>query len=369
VSAAGDLLTALGDVQVPLLAAMLLGGCAAKLTRAIRHSSVSNGLGPDAIFPLRLREWASGALFGVELLLGFGLILTSGRLLSGPSAELIRLGTGVLFLVATCALIEVRSVRPAAGCGCFGDLSSSPITGRTLARSGLLAAAALSIIKLPPVELPETYGSSALLLGLFAAEAGLFAALSPEVHELLVRIGYSTPCELRAQPPEQALVRLRRSAQWRRHAYLVLDQRPADVWRELCWQFFAYPSRYPGRQAELVFAVYLAQRRPVVRSALVDSATGAVLAWPASATRPASVRMRTWLARLSRLPDWRAAIPRAWRPRPGAQWVHPKVRLVASGRATSMTTLPSQNRWPVLPSPQRPLIQAGHAGSDRSAAR
>ena len=368
-SAPGDVLTALGDVQVPLLAAMLLGGCAGKLTRAIRHRSVSTGLGPDAIFPLRLREWASGSLFGVELLLGFGLILTSGRLLSGPSAELIRLGTGVLFLIATCALIEVRSVRPAAGCGCFGDLSSSPITGRTLARAGLLAAAALSIIKLPPIELPQTSGSLALLLGLFAAEAWLLAALSPEVHELLVRIGYSTPCELRVQPPEHALVRLRRSAQWRRHVDLVLDQRPADVWRELCWQYFAYPSRYPGRQAELVFAVYLAQRRPVVRSALVDSATGAVLAWPASGTRPASYRVRNWLTGLSRLPDWRAALRRAWRPRPGTRWVHPKVRLRASGRAASMMTLPTPKRWPVMPTPRRPLIQAGHVGSDRSVAR
>src|SRR5260370_129391 len=107
----------------PLLATMLLGRCAGKLARAIRQRSLSTGLGPDALFPLRLREWASGALFAVESLLGFGLILTSGRLLSGTSAELIRLGTGVFFLVATCALIEIRSIRPAAGCGCFGDLS------------------------------------------------------------------------------------------------------------------------------------------------------------------------------------------------------------------------------------------------------
>jgi hypothetical protein len=352
VSAAGDVLTALGDVQVPVLAAMLLGGCAGKVTRAIRQRSLSTGLGPDALFPLRLRDWASGALFGVELLLGFGLILTSGRLLSGPSADLIRLGTGVLFLVATCALIEIRSIRPAAGCGCFGDLSSSPITGRTLARAGLLAVAALSIIELPPIELPQTSGSSFLLLGLFASETMLFAALSPEVHELMVRIGYSTPCELRIQPPEQALVRLRRSAQWRRHADLVRDQRPADAWRELCWQYFTYPSRYPGRHAELVFAVYMEHRRPIVRSALVDSATGSVLAWPASTARPPSLRLSSWLAGLSRMPDWRAAIPESWHP-----------------RLTSMTILAAQKRWPVMPSAQRPLIRAGHAGSDRSAAR
>ncbi len=368
-SAAGSVLTALGDAQIPLLATMLLGGCAGKLARAIRQRSLSTGLGPDALFPLRLREWASGALFAVESLLGFGLILTSGRLLSGTSAELIRLGTGVLFLVATCALIEIRSVRPAAGCGCFGDLSSSPITGRTLARAGLLAVAALSIIKLPPIELPQTPGSSALLLGLFAAEAGLFAALSPEVHELLVRIGCSTPCELRAQPSEQALARLRRSAQWRRHAALVLDQRPADVWRELCWQYFAYPSRHSERQAELVFAVYLEHRRPMVRSALVDSATGAVLPWPAGATRPASLRLRSWVAGLSRLPDWRAAIPQSWHPRAGERRHYAQVRLLASQRVTSMTALPPQKRWPVMSSPQRPLIRAGHAGSDRSAAR
>lgn len=328
-SAAGEVLTALGDVQVPLLAAMLFAGCIGKLIRVVKHRSVSAGFGPTALFPLRLRDWASSALCAVEMVFGCGLIVTSGRLLSGVSAELIRLGIGVLFLVGTCALIEIRSIRPAVGCGCFGDLSTAPITGRALARSALLAVAAISIIKLPPIVLPRTSGSFALLLVLLAAEVGLFAALSPEVHSLLVRIGYSTPCEQRLQAPAQALARLRRSAQWRRHADLVADERPTDMWRELCWQYFAYHSRYPGRQAEIVFALYMEHRRPLVHSALVDSVTGAVLPWPASGTSPAGVRLRNWLAKHAQWPDWRAAI----------------------------TTLPG------------PAIRAGHAGSDRSAAR
>ena len=67
------MLTALGQAQIPLLAAMLLGGCAAKFARGIRRRSIDAGLGPTALFPLRLRPlggmhaharsslaWASG---------------------------------------------------------------------------------------------------------------------------------------------------------------------------------------------------------------------------------------------------------------------------------------------------------------------
>ncbi len=281
------MLALLGDVQIPLLAAMLLGGCASKLARALRGDSISADLAPTALFPLRLRGWASAALCAIELLFGLGLILTSGRLLDGPAAELIRLGTGLLFVIATCALIEVRSIRPSAGCGCFGEFSTAPITGRTLARSALLAVAALGIIELPPIDLPRTPAGAVLLLGLFTAEVVVFGTLSPEVRGLLVRIGYSTQCERRLQSTDQTLARLQRSTQWRRHSDLIAGQQPADVWRELCWRYIVFPSTYAGRDADLVFAVYLEHRRPMVRSVLVDSATGAVLPWPAGAADPA----------------------------------------------------------------------------------
>ena len=48
------------EVQIPLLAALLLGGCATKLVRALRAGSLDAGLGPTALFPMRLRA-AGGA--------------------------------------------------------------------------------------------------------------------------------------------------------------------------------------------------------------------------------------------------------------------------------------------------------------------
>src|SRR6266705_3085937 len=246
------MLISLRDLQIPLLAAMLLGGCSAKLARAVQRRSISAGLGPTALFPLKLRPWAAGTLWTVEFGMGLGLILTAGRLGGGAPATLVRLGTCLLFVVATCALIELRSIRPDIGCGCFGEFSASPITGRTLARSILLA---------------------------------VFGLLSPEVREVLVRIGYSAPCELRVLSEEQTIATLHRSTQWRRHAALLADRRPLDTWRELGGRYVAYPSRYNGRDAESVFAVYLQHRRPAVLSVLVDAATGAVIPWPVSSAR------------------------------------------------------------------------------------
>jgi hypothetical protein len=291
-------LIALGDVQIPLLAAMLLGGCAGKFARTMRHWSMDAGLGPTALFPLRLRRPTAMAMCATEFGLGIGLILTSGQRGQDGPAEFARIGTGLLFVVATCALIELRNIRPDVGCGCFGDFSTAPITGRVLARSALLAVAALATVRLPPLRVPPSAGSAGLLLFFFTAELAFIAVLSPEVRETLVRIGYSAPCELRVLAPEQTLAALRRSTQWRRHSSLIADQQPADVWRELCWRYYAFSSRYADRDAELVFAVYLEQRRPAVHSVLVDAVTGAVLPWPVESARPAGALLPPWLRRV-----------------------------------------------------------------------
>jgi hypothetical protein len=308
------MLTALREIQIPLLAVMLLGGCSAKLARAVRRGSFSAGLGPTALFPLKLRPWAAAALFTVEFGLGMGLIATAGQLGLGAPATLVRLGTCLMFVVATSALIELRSVRPDIGCGCFGEFSGSPITGRTLARSILLAVAALSTVNLR-IELPTTIGGATPFLITFAAELALLGFLSPEVREVLVRIGYSAPCELRVLSAEQTIATLHRSAQWRRHAALLTDDQPLDTWRELCWRYIAYPSSYNGKDAELVFAVYLQHRRPAVLSVLVDAATGRVIPWPVSSARPSEWRWSRLLRRGSHattqpdLPAWLADNP------------------------------------------------------------
>jgi hypothetical protein len=289
------LLRALGDVQIPLLAAMLLGGCATKAARTIRHWSMDAGLGPTALFPMRLRRPVAMAMCAIELGLGIGLILTSGQGGRGDPARLARLGTSLLFVVATCALIELRNVRPDVGCGCFGEFSTTPVTGRTVARSALLAGAALATIWLPPLQLPQTAGQAVLLLSLLAAELVVIGLLSPEVRETLIRIGYSAPCELRILAAEQTLSALQHSSQWSKHKNLIAEPRPSDVWRELCWRYVAFPSRYAEREAEVVFAVYMQQRRPVIHSALVDTVTGAVLPWPTEPRRRVAAPVPLWL--------------------------------------------------------------------------
>jgi hypothetical protein len=278
-------LNELGYVQIPVIAAVMLGASAAKAFRVLWYRSLS-AMGPTVLFPVRARRSLAVLVCVIESLLGAGLILTSGRLGSGPPAELIRLATGAFFVIATLALIEMRNVRPDMGCGCFGELSTGPITGRNLARSALLAAAAIGATGVPPITLPRTGGQYAVVLALFLAELAVIGALSPELREVLVRIGYSAPCELRVLSPEQTLAALQRTAQWRRHAHLIADERPVDMWREMCWRYVAFTSSYPERDAQVVFAVYLEHRRPAVISALVDISTGAVLPWPAAAPRP-----------------------------------------------------------------------------------
>jgi hypothetical protein len=304
------MLTALGVAQIPLLAVMLVGGCSAKFARALRRRSIDAGLGPTALFPLRLRPWAGGALCAVELGLGLGLIVTAGSLGAGAPAKLVRVGTCVLFVVAACALIELRSIRPDIGCGCFGDFSSTPVTARTVIRSVLLAMAALGTVYLAPIRPPRRFHDVELTLAFLAAELAIFALLSPELRVVLVRIGYSEPCELRVQSPEQTLASLQRTSQWRRNAALIADDHPLDVWRELCWRYLAFPGRYNGRETELVFAVYLKTHRPIVLSALVDAATGVVIPWPVSSSRTAGWPLARLLRRGSHaapqpaIPSW-----------------------------------------------------------------
>jgi hypothetical protein len=281
-----SLLTAIREVQIPVLASMLLIGCGAKLVRVLRMGSAGGGLGPTALFPLRARRPLALLMCGLEFGFGAGLIITAGTIGRGAAAFSVRLGTGLLFGVGICALIELRTSRPDVGCGCFGDFSAAPVSDRTLARSGLLAAAAFGTIGLPPLELPRP-GSAALFLGLFAAEIAVLAALSPELAEGLVLLGYSEPCELRTLPVERTLTALRRSAQWRKHAGLITADLPVDTWREMCWRYLVFPSRAGERETELVFAVYQRQRRPAVLAALVDKVTCEALPWPEPPSRAA----------------------------------------------------------------------------------
>jgi hypothetical protein len=286
------LLNSVREVQIPLLAAMLLGAAGTKFVQMLRSDSVSVAFGPTALFPAHLRRPAAAALCFVEFGLGAGLVLTAGPIGKGAPAYAIRLASCVLFVVATCALIELRANRPEVGCGCFGDLSKAPVSARALARSALLAIAGLATIGLPPINVPTSI-RAIQLLAILLAETVVIGALSPEIGEGLIRLGYSEPCEFRDVPSQRTLAALRRSRPWRRYSPLITSDAPADVWRELCWRYVVYPSSHDGGPADLVFAVYLQQRRPAVRAALVDSATGQTLQWPAPSATRGLLRLRS----------------------------------------------------------------------------
>jgi hypothetical protein len=302
------LLHSLREVQIPLLAAMLLGACGTKLVHVLRAGPVSKTFGPTALFPAHLRRPAAVALSLVEFGLGAGLIVTAGRIGNGAPAYAVRLAACLFFTVGTCALIELRANRPEVGCGCFGDFSMTPVSMRTLARSALLALAGLATISLGSIGRP-TQGETVQLLAILVVEILLIGALSPEIGEGLIRLGYTEPCELRDVPSQRTLAVLHRSRPWRRYSPLITSDTPADVWRELCWRYVVYRSSHNGLPADLVFAIYLQQRRPAVRAALVDSATGQTLPWPGSPTAGGRFRLR--YARTPRLTAGVAIAPPA----------------------------------------------------------
>ncbi len=282
------MLVALRELQIPVLAAMLIGGCAAKAWQAWRSRSVAAGMGPTGLFPLRLRRPVMIATFVTEFGLGAGLVATGGQAGTALPAASVRTATAIFFLIAVGTLQEARQRRPEVGCGCFGELSETPIGVRTVIRSGLLCVAALATIGTPPLRMPASSTQAELWLALLAAEVTLMAFLSPELGEILVRLGYSEPCELRRLPVGRTLAALHTSSQWRKYASQVTAATPADVWREGCWRFVVYPGLAHGRRVDIVFAVYLQARRPPIRAAVLDQATNEVIGQPEPVSLPLS---------------------------------------------------------------------------------
>jgi hypothetical protein len=264
-------LGAVREVQVPLLAVLLLGAVAAKARRVISTRSITAGIGPTAMLPFRLQRPIAMGVCCSELALGVGLLLTAGRIGAGMPADIVRSATALLFGTAVAALYELRARQPDAGCGCFGDLSETPVSWRALARSALLCAAAVATISEPALRRPASADQAGLVLAVLAIELAVLAALSPEIGELMVRLGYSEPCEVRRVPVQRTLAALRLSAQWRKYRHYISSNEPTDVWREGCWRFVVFPAMLTGRRVEVVFAVYTKSRRPPVRATIFDA--------------------------------------------------------------------------------------------------
>jgi hypothetical protein len=274
------MLTVIREVQIPLLAALLLGACAAKGWRARQaHSDIAR---PDTAgpFPAHLQRPIMILVFAAEFGLGLGLTGTALKFGGTPPAlpaTIVRTGTALFFLIAVSVLNEMRQRRPESGCGCFGELSGTPIGLRTITRSGLLCASAVATLGLPPLRMPSSSSEAELWLAVLACELALIAFLSPELGEIMVRLGYSEPCELRRLAVGRTMTALHASSPWRKYAGQISAVAPSDVWREGCWRFVVYPGYARGRQVDIVFAVYLQPRRPAVRAAVLDADTDEVL--------------------------------------------------------------------------------------------
>ena len=116
---------------------------------------------------------------------------------------------------------------------------------------------------------PASAAEATAVRGLLVAELAVLVALSHEFAEVMVRLGYNEPCEVRRLPVARSLTALRASPQW----------------RERCWRFAVFPGMLTGRRVEVVFAVSLKPRHPQVQAGLYDSSA-------ASRTLPAIPRPR-----------------------------------------------------------------------------
>src|SRR5579871_3599877 len=114
------MLTAIREVQIPLLAAVLLGACAAKVWKARRARADAGHSDPSALFPAHLRRPIMALVFAAEIGLSLGLIGTALRVpgagltdtrLALP-AMVARTGTALFFLVSAGVLNEMRQRRP-----------------------------------------------------------------------------------------------------------------------------------------------------------------------------------------------------------------------------------------------------------------
>jgi len=270
-------LSALREVQIPLLAVLLIGAAIAKAGPVIRGRKATI-ISPTAVFPPRLHTRLAVALCVAEFLTGVALLVTAGSFGAGDPAMAFRALTTLLFVTAVGALHELRSRRPEAGCGCFGDLSHTPVSRRVIVRAGLLSLASLATVTAGPLRGLTPRAQVWALLGFVVAEIAVLSALSPEIGEIMVRLGYSEPCELRQVPVSRTLTALRGSSQFRRYRRCLSAANPSDLWREGCWRFAVFPGIADGRVVDVVFAVHLQYRRPAVRAAFVDAATDRTLA-------------------------------------------------------------------------------------------
>ncbi|MGW4502461.1 MauE/DoxX family redox-associated membrane protein [Micromonospora sp. NPDC004336] len=229
-------------------------------------------------------------LGGVELTLGALLVLPPALLAEAVAAA--TLAAGFLGYLA-----YSRRAAPASSCGCL-SARPTPVTGRGLARAGLLLAAG-GLAGLADGgwagALAERPVAGATVL---VAEMAAVVALSPELDAAWLlplrrlRARLTHPLRGGTGVPLLATVQQLQLSDAYRQVAPLLRSDVREHWDDGDWRFVGHAARYRGRPATAVFAVPLADRQPdTVRVAVVDDATGQTLLSLAAPAPPADPRL------------------------------------------------------------------------------
>ncbi|MBP2708377.1 hypothetical protein JOL79_31820 [Microbispora sp. RL4-1S] len=255
------MLSIIATAGLPILVVMLALGGIAKVSTSGAEATPGGlvRLGPAVLVPERFTKPAMIFCGCAEIVQAVALTTVDH-----PVARWLPVA---FFTVATYVLMDLRRRRPDVGCGCFGDVSATPVGLRAILRAAALAGMAVlvALTEVTGADVPAAW--SWPLACWIGGGAVLILALSPELEESVARLRHRAPCEMRRLPPERALSRLRSSTAYRTYGGLLESDEPDDTWRELCWRFFVFPAR---GGADVVFAVYLSGRRPPVRAAVVS---------------------------------------------------------------------------------------------------
>ncbi|MFG2101239.1 MauE/DoxX family redox-associated membrane protein [Micromonospora echinaurantiaca] len=229
-------------------------------------------------------------LGGVELALG-------GLLLLPPVLRLEAVAATVLAAGFLAYLGYARRAAPTSSCGCL-SARPTPVSGRGLARAGLLVAAG-GLAALATTGWPAALGDRPVAGGaVLLAELAAVVALSPELDRAWLlplrrlRARLTHPLRGGSGVPLLATVQqLQLSDAYRRVAALLRSD-VREHWDDDRWRFVTHAARYQGRPVTAVFAVPLADPEPgAVRVALVDDATGHTLLSLAGTAPPTGGRL------------------------------------------------------------------------------
>ncbi|MEH0829233.1 MauE/DoxX family redox-associated membrane protein, partial [Micromonospora sp. CPCC 205714] len=251
-----DLIAAL---QTLVLGAVLIWSARVKLfsrraAAAANRSALVRLLGQDRALP------AYRLLGGVELTLG-------GLLLLPPVLRIEAVAATVLAVGFLGYLTYARRAAPASSCGCL-SARAAPVSGRSLARAGLLVTAGALAGLATGGWLPALAGRPVAGAAVLLAELAAVVALSPELDSAWLlplrrlRARLTHPLRGGSGVPLLATVQQLQLSDAYRQVAPLLRSDVREHWDDGEWRFVGHAARYQGRLVTALFAVPLIDREP-----------------------------------------------------------------------------------------------------------